>query len=111
VGSSKTGLLMLFLTALSMLPGRAIAQTAAVATSEQHGVPYPSATTPKAIDRGALRTQLATKPILVTLALSLRKINEAENLLKSLHTPGDPQFQQFLTTEQFVERFGPDDAD
>jgi subtilase family serine protease len=98
--SSKAGLLMVFLVALGMLPGGAIAQTAA-ATSKQHGVPYPSAATPKAIDRGALRTQLVTKPISVTLALSLRKINEAENLLKSLHTPGDPQFHQFLTTEQF----------
>jgi kumamolisin len=109
--SSKPGFLMLSLVALVMLPGSAIAQTAGVATSEQHGVPYPSATTPKAIDRGALRTQLVTKPISVTLALSLRKMNEAESLLKSLHTPGDPQFHQFLSPEQFVARFGPDEAE
>ena len=33
--SSKTGFLMLSLVVLGMLPGSAIAQTAAVATSEQ----------------------------------------------------------------------------
>jgi kumamolisin len=74
-------------------------------------VPYPDAATPKAIDLGALEAQSATTPISVTVALRLPELNKAENLLKSLHTPGDPQFHQFLTADQFVARFAPANAD
>jgi kumamolisin len=74
-------------------------------------LPYPTADTPKAIDLGSLKAQSGTTPISVTVALRLPKVNEAENLLKSLNTPGDPQFHQFLTAEQFVARFAPTNAD
>jgi len=50
-------------------------------------------------------------PISVTVALKLRNLDEAEQLLTSLSTPGNPQFRQFLTAEQFVARFGPSQAD
>lgn len=74
-------------------------------------LPYPTAATPKPIDLGALTSQAGTKPISVTVALHLRNVNEAESLLKSLHTQGDAQFHQFLTAAQFVARFAPSDAD
>jgi subtilase family serine protease len=102
---SKLGLLILLLTLLGMLPG-AMAQTA-----ENVGLPYPTAATPKAIDLGELKEQFGTTPISVTIALRLPNINEAEDLLKSINTPGDPQFHQFLTAEQFLPRFAPTDAD
>jgi kumamolisin len=86
----------------------AIAQTSAAAHA---AVPYPDAATPKAIDLGELKTQSGTTPISVTVALGLPKIDEAEKLLISLHTPGDPQFHQFLTSDQFVARFAAADAD
>jgi subtilase family serine protease len=73
-------------------------------------IPYPSASTPRAADRGALR-DLVKEPISVTVALRLRDVDEAENLLRSLHTPGDPHFHQFLTAEQFVARFAPTEAE
>jgi len=112
VKTSKSGFLILFLVLgiLVTVPS-AIAQTAAVVKAEHEAVPFPNATTPKAIDRGALKEQLGTTPISVTIALRLPKLNEAENLLKSLHTPGDPQFHKFLTADQFAARFAPAAAD
>ncbi len=72
---------------------------------------YPGAETPKAIDRGTLAGQQDATPISVTVALRLRNIDEAEKLLTSLSTPGNPQFHQFLTAEQFVARFAPTQAE
>jgi subtilase family serine protease len=75
------------------------------------GVPYPQAATPAALDLGSLSAQSGSKSISVTIALSLPHLSEAESLLKSLHTPQDPLYHQFLTSEQFVARFAPADAD
>jgi len=104
---SKPILPILFLL-LGILPS-AMAQSPAVA---KQAVPYPTAATPKAIDRGELKAQPeAATPISVTIALRMSNESEAESLLKSLHTPGDPQFHQFLTAAQFVARFGPAESD
>jgi kumamolisin len=94
---------------LGILPG-AMAQPAAVVAG-QAGVPYPSAATPEAIDLGTLEAQSGTTPISATIALRLTSLSDAENLVVSLHTPGDPQFHQFLTADQFAARFAPADAD
>ena len=99
----KAGFLMSLLV-LGMLPS-------AMAQTESAAVPYPNAATPKAIDVGEFTTLSGTTPISVTLALSLTDLNAAEILLKSLNTPGDPQFHQFLTADQFVARFAPANAD
>jgi kumamolisin len=82
-----------------------------VAVGAQAAVPYPDAATPKAIDRGALDPQAARTPISVTIALALPALHDAEKLMESLYTPGDPQFHQFLTADQFVARFAPTAAD
>jgi kumamolisin len=89
---------MAFTVALSMSVARA-------------GLPYPHAGTPNAIDRGPLSTQATTTPISVTVALRLPNLAAAENLLIAVTTPGNPQYHQFLTGDQFVARFGPSDAD
>ena len=77
----------------------------------QTSLPYPTANTPKAIDRGKLADESGTTPLSITVALRLRDLDEAENLLKALHTPTDPRFHRFLTAKQFVARFAPYDAD
>jgi kumamolisin len=100
----RAGFLMLFL--VLGLYSSAMAQTATHAA-----LPYPTEKTPKGIDRGALTAESGTTPLSITIALRLRDLNEAENLLNALHTPGDPQFHQFLTAKQFVARFAPTDAD
>ena len=97
----KTGLLLLLLI-LGILPV-AMAQN----PTERTALPYPTADTPPAVDRGALKDLAGSTPITVTVALSLRDLDAAENLLKSLHTPGDTQFHQFLTADAFVARFAP----
>jgi len=68
------------------------------------GVPFPNAETPKAIDLGPL---VERTPMSITVALKMSNPSGAEALLKSLHTPGDPQFRKFLTPEQFKARFAP----
>ena len=73
-------------------------------------LPYPTAETPAAIDRGELKSETGDTPMTVTVALRLPSIEEAEAMMKSLHTPGDPQFHKFLTAEQFTARFAPKDA-
>jgi kumamolisin len=103
---SKLGLVILVLI-LAILPS-AMAQTAA---NTHAGLPYPDAKTPKAIDRGAVTAQSEAAPISVTVALRLPNLNEAESLMRSLHTPGDPLYHQFLTSEQFVARFAPSEAE
>jgi kumamolisin len=100
----------MMLLVLGMISG-AMAQTAAGNTAAHGALPYPNANTPKAIDIGPLRAQAETKSISVTVALRLPHLNEAENLMKSLYTPGDPLFRQFLTSDQFVARFAPANAD
>jgi kumamolisin len=108
VKTSKMGILT-FIFVLGMLP-RAMAQTASEEPENHVAVPYPTAETPKAIDRGELSVLSEKTPISVTLALNFTKLNEAESLLKSLQTPGDPQFRHYLTAEQFEARFAPTDA-
>jgi kumamolisin len=73
--------------------------------------PYLSTQTPKAVDQGALQELSAAESISVTVALRLSDVDAAESLLASLSTPGNPQYHQFLTAEQFVARFGPSKSD
>jgi len=89
----------------------ALAMSAAAIGAARAALPYPDAATPKAIDVGALEVQSGATPLSITVALRLSNLNEAENLLKSLSTPGNPQFHQFLTADQFVARFAPASAD
>jgi subtilase family serine protease len=80
-------------------------------TAARAAPPYPSAQTPRAVDQGALQQLSASQPISVTVALSLPDLDAAEALLASLSTPGNPQYHQFLTAEQFVARFAPSKSD
>jgi len=106
---SKIGIVMLILV-LGILPS-AMAQTAAQAPGGT-AVPYPTAETPRAVDLGAMTAQPGgAVPMSVTVALSLRNLSEAEELMGAVSTPGNAQYHQFLTSEQFVERFAPTNAD
>ncbi len=109
MNTSKIGILLLIL-AVGLVPC-ALAQTKTEALANHSAVPYPTADTPKAIDRGELSAQPGAAPISVTVALSLRNLSEAEDLMKAVATPGSPQYHQFLTSDQFVARFGPTNAD
>jgi len=95
-----------FLVLFGCLPA-AFAQSDA-AVEGRVALPYPTRATPKPIDRGAFNSQ---SPLTVTVALRLRNSDEAEELLNSVHTPGNAKFHQFLTADQFDQRFGPSAAD
>jgi kumamolisin len=88
--------------ALLLLPAAMMVDTMARAAA-----PYPAAATPRPTDMGPLDAQAASTPMTVTVALRLNDPDAAEQLLKSVSTPGDPQYRQFLTAEQFVARFAP----
>ncbi len=72
--------------------------------------PAALAAAPAAVDLGPTSAQSDAR-ISVTVALHMRDAAAAESLLVAQQTPGDPQFRQFLTREQFVARFAPADAD
>jgi kumamolisin len=77
----------------------------------QAGVPFPTADTPKPVDRGSLRELAGNSEVSVTVALRLHDPDGAEALLRRVTTPGDPQFHKFLTPDQFLAKFGPAEAD
>ncbi len=93
------------LTAISL------ALSAAALAAAQTAAPFPDRDTPKPVDRGALVLHAPSTPISVTVALSLPALNDAEKLVESLNTPGDPQYHRFLTSAEFVARFAPTEAD
>jgi hypothetical protein len=92
VKTSKIGILTLNFV-LGMLPS-AIAQTAPELAAHA-AVPYPTAAALKPIDRGEFSGQSATTPISVTIALSLPKLNEAENLMNCFTLRGIRSFTSF----------------
>lgn len=65
-----------------------------------------AATTP-AIDAGVAP---ADQTVHVTLILKLRNEAALENYVKETVTPGNPHFQQFLTTAQFAQQYGATDS-
>jgi kumamolisin len=62
--------------------------------------------------QAALLGQLpATRTLKLNLALPLRNQAELEDLLQRLSDPKSASYHQFLTVEQFTERFGPTQED
>ena len=49
----------------------------------------------------------ATNRLEVSLGLPLRNREALTNLLQQLYDPASPQFRQYLTPEDFAERFAP----
>jgi Pro-kumamolisin, activation domain len=63
-----------------------------------------------AASRAVNRVPAATR-INLAIGLPLRNQTDLENLLKHLADPTSPDFRQYLTPEQFTERFGPSAED
>jgi kumamolisin len=95
-----------FLVLLGCVPATFAQSDAAV--EGRAALPFPTRDTPKPIDRGSFNSQ---SPLTITVALRMRNSDEAEELLTAVHTPGNAKFHQFLTPEQFDQRFGPNPAD
>jgi kumamolisin len=82
-----------------------------MAQGERKALPYPHRNTPQAVDMGGLQAQAGTEPMSLTLALHMPALDEAEQLMTALHSPGNALYRQFLTSEQFAARFAPKDGD
>ena len=53
----------------------------------------------------------STKRLTLAIGLPLRNETELDDLLRQIYDPASPKFRQYLTPEQFTERFGPTDQD
>jgi kumamolisin len=53
----------------------------------------------------------ASKSMRLTLVLPLRNQTQLDTLLGDLYNPNSPSYRQFLTVEEFTERFGPTQND
>lgn len=72
--------------------------------------PYPHQGAPAAVDLGEATAIEGNAQITVTVSLELNNTAQLEPLLESVYTQGSPQYHQFLTTQQFQERFAPSAA-
>ncbi len=53
----------------------------------------------------------ASTTLQLAIGLPMRNKERFNNFLQELYTPGDPDFRQYLTPQQFTERFGPTEQD
>ncbi|MGA2611153.1 MAG: S53 family serine peptidase [Terriglobia bacterium] len=53
----------------------------------------------------------ATQSLRLNIALPLRNESELDDLLQELYDPQSPSFHQFLSVQEFTERFGPTEED
>ncbi len=90
---------------------RGVAALAALgATFTAAAVPYPTKTTPPALEIGALDQLSGASPVSVTLSLKLQNEQAAHDLFRSIYTPSSASYRQFLTPDQFKAQFAQSDA-
>jgi subtilase family serine protease len=62
-------------------------------------------------DVGAVPDSLPAKRILLLLNRPADRETALQQFMKDVHTPGSASYRQWLTPQQFGERFGPADSD
>ena len=96
----------LFLLAIAAVLMETTATAPAAARQALHGH------VPAAVQGQATLARLdASKHLGVAIGLPLRNSDELADLLRQLYDPASPNYRQYLTPEQFAERFGPTEAD
>jgi subtilase family serine protease len=66
----------------------------------------------KAVGRALWKGRLpSSAEIMAAVSLPLRNQQELEELLRRLNDPADPLYGNFLTSQEFTDRFGPTQAD
>ncbi|HTY86418.1 MAG TPA: protease pro-enzyme activation domain-containing protein [Candidatus Acidoferrum sp.] len=69
---------------------------------------------PEAVARYHLRSlgsPAAAKQLTLAIGLPLRDEQALDDLLREIYDPASPRFHQYLTPEQFTQRFGPTERD
>jgi len=72
--------------------------------------PYPRANMPPAVDLGLTQNVAPGAKVTLTIALKLSNTDRMQSLLRSIYTQGSPNYQHFLTPQQFAAQFGPTSA-
>src|SRR6266566_2534676 len=102
--------LLIFTRALSLVCAAPFLLLTAPARASERQVLHGH--TPAAAGRLQPVDRLAsTKHLDLAIALPLRNRTALAGLLQQLYDPASPGYHQYLTPEQFAERFGPADAD
>jgi subtilase family serine protease len=102
-------LLIVLLSALILLGANLIRVGEAAA---QSFVRLPGHVPAKAIEKAVLQGRVpSSTEIRATFSLPLRNQQELEELLGRLYDPTDPLYGDFLTPQEFADRFGPTQAD
>ncbi len=96
-------LLALLLTAFGPAPARAAEPRVSLS---RHAAQAPALRGARALGRVAADT-----PLHLALTLPLRDQAALDTLLRRQYTPGDALYGRFLTSDEFVERFGPTEED
>jgi hypothetical protein len=73
------------------------------------GYVHPLATA--AYDRGPAPVSMPVARMQLVFKRSNEQESELRQLISALHTPGSPSYHQWLTPQQFGQRFGPSDQD
>lgn len=73
------------------------------------GYVHPLAT--RANDRGPAPVSMPVTRLQLVFKRSNEQESELRQLISALHTPGSPSYHQWLTPQQFGQRFGPSDQD
>jgi subtilase family serine protease len=80
------------------------------ATFAGAAVPYPTKSTPAALDLGALEQLAGASEVSVTLSLKLQNPEAAQDLFRSIYTQSSANFHEFLSPDQFKTQFAQSDA-
>lgn len=96
-------LLALSLSAFGSAPARAAEPRVSL---PRHAAQAPALRGARLLGRVA-----ADSPLHLALTLPLRNQADLDTLLRRQYTPGDAQYGQFLTSDEFVARFGPTEED
>jgi len=96
-------LLALLMTALGPAPARAAEPRVSLS---RHAALAPALRGARVLGRLAAAT-----PMRLALTLPLRNQAALDTLLRRQYTPGDALYGHFLTSDEFVERFGPTEED
>jgi len=107
---AKLGLALLGLTGLGA-PRPAAADAAPAASAGPAFRALPGHIPPAVAQAQAVATLDSSRPLSLALTLPLRHQAELADLLRGLADPNDARYGQFLTPQQFADRFSPTQAD
>ena len=109
--AAALGLALLGLTAFGTPRPVAADAPAPAVSAGQAFIALPGHLPPAALQSEPVAALDAARPLALALTLPLRNQAELADLLRGLNDPADARFGQFLTPQQFADRYSPTQAD